>query len=68
MAEFKGTDDLSAGSVSTAQSRQTSWASAGEYHLCSDIGCPSKIFTQDQRKQKENRLIKWHNQSILSER
>jgi hypothetical protein len=38
MAEFKGTDDSSAGSVSTAaQSRQTSWASAGDSHLCADI-------------------------------
>jgi len=34
MAEFKETDDLSAGSTSTAsQSRQTSWASAGDAHL-----------------------------------
>jgi len=51
MAEFKGTDDLSAGSVSTAaQSRQTSWASAGDSHLCSDIACPSKKFSRDKKK------------------
>jgi hypothetical protein len=51
MAEFKGEDDLSAGSMSTAaKSRHNSWASAGDSHPYSDIACPSKIFSQDKKE------------------
>ncbi|CAD6247992.1 unnamed protein product [Miscanthus lutarioriparius] len=52
MAEFKGTDDLSAGSVSTAaQSRQTSWASADFEQPRSMV--PIEMF-QDNRPGQEN--------------
>ncbi|AQK68697.1 CRIB domain-containing protein RIC10 [Zea mays] len=52
MAEFKGTDDSSAGSVSTAaQSRQTSWASADFEQPRSML--PIDIF-QDKRPGQEN--------------
>ncbi|EES04566.1 hypothetical protein BDA96_04G055600 [Sorghum bicolor] len=52
MAEFKGTDDLSAGSVSTAaQSRQTSWASADFEQPRSML--PIEMF-QDSRPGQEN--------------
>ncbi|CAD6251791.1 unnamed protein product [Miscanthus lutarioriparius] len=52
MAEFKGTDDLSSGSVSTAaQSRQTSWASADFEQARSML--PIEMF-QDNRPGQEN--------------
>lgn len=49
MAEFKGTEDLSAGALSTAaQSRQTSWASADFEQPRSML--PIEIFHQDSNR------------------
>jgi hypothetical protein len=62
MAELKGEDDLSAGSMSTTpQSRQNSWASAGDSHPALTLLALQKYSV----KTKKNILIKCHYQSIL---
>ncbi|RCV05369.1 hypothetical protein SEVIR_1G077300v4 [Setaria viridis] len=52
MAEFKGTEELSAGSMSTAaQSRQTSWASADFEHPRSMM--PIEIFPDNSKARQQ---------------